>query len=98
MANRFWNISVALATLITLSDPANSTEAENKITQLCLAGFKTAMAQSGKIPPEGMADFTCACFLKEVNNGRSIQWQSLLSTIESAQEICKKKAAERFKI
>ena len=98
MANRFWNISVALATLITLSDPASSTEAENKITQLCLAGFKSAMSQAGKIPPAGMGDFTCDCFLREVNKGNSIQWQSLLGTIESAQETCKQKAAERFKI
>ena len=98
MANRFWNISVALATLIALSDPANSTEAENKITQLCLAGFKSAMSQAGKIPPAGMGDFTCDCFLREMNKGNSIQWQSLLGTIESAQETCKQKAAERFKI
>jgi len=98
MVNRFWNISVALATLITLSDPASSTEAENKITQLCLAGFKSAMSQAGKIPPAGMGDFTCDCFLREMNKGNSIQWQSLLSTIESAQETCKQQAAERFKI
>ena len=98
MANRFWNISVALATLITLSDPASSTEAENKITQLCLAGFKSAMSQAGKIPPAGMGDFTCDCFLREMNKGNSIQWQSLLSTIESAQETCTQQAAERFKI
>lgn len=98
MANRFWNISVTLVTLITLSDPASSTEAENKITQLCLAGFKSAMSQAGKIPPAGMGDFTCDCFLREMNKGNSIQWQSLLGTIESAQETCKQKAAERFKI
>lgn len=98
MANRFWNISVALATLITLSDHASSTEAENKITQLCLAGFKSAMSQAGKIPPAGMGDFTCDCFLREMNKGNSIQWQSLLGTIESAQKTCKQKAAERFKI
>ena len=98
MANRFWNISVTLVTLITLSDPASSTDAENKITQLCLAGFKSAMSQAGKIPPAGMGDFTCDCFLREMNKGNSIQWQSLLSTIESAQETCTQQAAERFKI
>ena len=98
MLGRVCLISMVLTMLIPASEPARSMEADNKITQLCLAGFKTAMAQSGKIPPEGMADFTCACFLKEVNNGRSIQWQSLLSTIESAQATCKQQAAERFKI
>ena len=45
------------------------------------------MAQAGKTPPEGMGDFTCDCFLKQVNEGRSIQ---------TAQETCKQKAAEQF--
>ncbi len=98
MARRVCLISMALATLIPVSGPAGSMEAENKITQLCLAGFKTAMTQAGKVPPEGMGDFTCACFLKEMSKGNSIQWQSLLSTIESAQETCKQRAAERFKL
>ena len=98
MDSRLCLISMAIATLIPVCGPAHSVEAENKITQLCLAGFNTAMSQAGKVPPEGMGDFTCACFLKEMNKGNSIQWQSLLSTIESAQETCKQLAAERFKI
>jgi|TARA_B100000073_G_scaffold203681_1_gene168906 hypothetical protein len=91
-------ISMALAMLIPFSRPAGSVEAEDKITQLCLAGFQTAMAQAGKVPPAGMGQFTCDCFFKEVNKGESIQWGSLLSTIESAQETCKQRAAERFKL
>ena len=98
MVGRLCLISMALATLIPVCGPAHSVEAENKITQLCLAGFKTAMSQAGKVPPKGMGDFTCDCFLREMNKGNSIQWQSLLSTIESAQETCKHQAAERFKI
>ena len=100
MVGRICLISMALATLIPVYWPAHSVEveAENKITQLCLAGFNTAMSQAGKVPPEGMGDFTCDCFLREMNKGNSIQWQSLLGTIESAQETCKQKAAERFKI
>ena len=47
-------ISMALAMLIPFSRPAGSVEAEDKITQLCLAGFQTAMAQAGKVPPAGM--------------------------------------------
>ena len=98
MVGRRCLISMALATLIPFCGPAHSMEAENKITQLCLAGFNTAMTQAGKVPPEGMGAFTCDCFLKEMNKGKSIQWQSLLSTIESAQETCKQLAAERFKL
>ena len=98
MIGRVCFTSMALAMLISVSGPASSSEAKNKITQLCLAGFKTAMNQAGKVPPEGMGDFTCDCFLREMNKSDSIQWQSLLSTIESAQETCKQLAAERFKI
>ncbi len=98
MMGRVCLISTALAMLIPISGPAESLEAEDKITQLCLAGFKTAMAQAGKVPPAGMGRYTCECFLKEVNKGESIQWGSLLSTIESAQETCKQRAAARFKL
>ena len=98
MIGRVCFTSMALAMLIPVSGPASSSEVKNKISQLCLAGFNTAMSQAGKVPPEGMGDFTCDCFLREMNKGNSIQWQSLLSTIESAQETCTKQAAERFKI
>ena len=98
MMGRVCLISTALAMLIPISGSAESLEPEDKITQLCLAGFKTAMAQVGKVPPAGMGRYTCDCFLKEVNKGESIQWGSLLSTIESAQETCKQRAAVRFKL
>ena len=98
MVGRICLFSMALATLIPASLPASAMEAENRITQLCLAGFKTAMNQAGKIPPEGMGDFTCSCFLREMNKGDSIQWKSLLGTIEAAQKTCKQEAAERYKI
>ncbi|QNI48893.1 putative conserved secreted protein [Synechococcus sp. A18-25c] len=89
MVGRLASISVALGLLITPSFPARATEGENAITRLCLAGFNAAMAQAGKTPPDGMGDFTCDCFLTQVNEGRSIQ---------TAQETCKQKAAQQFKI
>jgi len=98
MLRRVCLISMAIAMLMPVQQAARSTEADNKITELCLAGFNAAMAQAGKIPPAGMGRFTCDCFLREVNKGDSIQWPSLLGNIESAQETCKQRAAERFKI
>ena len=89
MVGRLSLISVALCLLVTPSLPAGATEGESAITRLCLAGFHAAMAQAGKTPPEGMGDFTCDCFLKQMKEGRSIQ---------TAQETCKQKAAEQFKI
>lgn len=89
MVGRLSLISMALGLLITPSLPAGAAEGESTITRLCLAGFHAAMAQAGETPPEGMGDFTCNCFLKQVNDGRSIQ---------TAQETCKQKAAEQFKM
>jgi hypothetical protein len=61
---------------------------ESTINRLCLAGFNAAMSHAGKTPPAGMGIFTCNCFLEQVKAGASIQ---------NAQDICKQKAAERYK-
>ena len=98
MLVRLCCISMTFTMLMQHHGPARSTETDNRITELCLAGFNGAMVQSGIIPPDGMGRFTCDCFLSEVNKGDSIQWPTLLASIESAQNTCKKKAAERFKI
>lgn len=62
---------------------------DSTINRLCLAGFNAAMSHAGKTPPAGMGTFTCNCFLEQVNGGASIQ---------SAQNSCKEKAAERYKL
>ena len=89
MVGRLSLISVVLGLLITPSLASRATEAESVINRLCLAGFYAAMAQAGKTPPPGMGDFTCDCFLQQVNEGRSIQ---------TAQDTCKQKAAQQFDI
>jgi len=51
--------------------------------------FKAAMADAGKTPPEGMGQFTCKCFLDQVNAGASIG---------TAQSVCKVKAAAHYNL
>ena len=59
------------------------------ITGFCLAAFKAAMAQAGKVPPPGMGEETCRCFLREVEQGQGI---------DVAQETCKAEAAARYNL
>jgi hypothetical protein len=66
--------------------PAGAVES-NQVKALCMAGFNAAMAAAGKTPPAGMGDFTCACFLEQIESGRNI---------DQARTTCKDKAAARY--
>ena len=55
------------------------------ITQFCRTAVKAELQSAGKVPPEGMVQDTCRCFLAEVQNGAGIM---------TAQATCKAKAAE----
>ena len=81
-------VFVSLAVLLSLSAPVSATD-NNTITKFCLAAFWAAMAQAGKVPPDGMGADTCNCFLREVEQG---------AAIDSAQEICKAEAAKKYKL
>ena len=76
-------LAVALA-----STPVSVAASDNSlITQFCKTAVKAELQSSGTVPPEGMVDFTCSCFLAEVQNGAGIK---------SAQDTCKAKAAETY--
>ncbi|HGY5548520.1 MAG: hypothetical protein AB8A30_04430 [Prochlorococcus sp.] len=78
--------------LLGMSAPqglAQSSEEGNLIKMICLMNFKIAMADAGKLPPKGMGQFTCKCFMNQVNAGASIS---------TAQSICKTKAAARYNL
>ena len=78
-------LAVALA-----SAPVSVAASDNSlITQFCKTAVKAELQRSGTVPPEGMVDFTCSCFLVEVNNGAGIK---------SAQDTCKAKAASQYNI
>jgi len=86
-------LSISLGSaLLGMSAPqglAQSSEEGNLIKMICLMNFKVAMADAGKLPPKGMGQFTCQCFLNQVNAGASIS---------TAQSICKTKAAARYNL
>ena len=81
-------VFVLLAALLSLSLPVSAAD-NNTITKFCLAAFRAAMAQAGKVPPDGMGADTCNCFLREVEQG---------SAIDSAQEVYKAEAAKKYKL
>ena len=76
-------LAVALA-----SAPLSVAASDNSlITQFCRTAVEAELQRSGTVPPEGMVDFTCSCFLVEVDNGAGIKL---------AQDTCKAKAAETY--
>lgn len=77
-----------LAPLLAIASPVSAAD-NNTITKFCLAAFRAAMAQAGKVPPEGMGADTCNCFLREVEQG---------AALDSAQEVCKAEAAKKYKL
>jgi len=89
MNTRIPVLSLALSLFVAPIAPAVAAGDNDTITRLCLAGFNAAMSHAGKTPPAGMGDYTCKCFLDEVNAGGSIQ---------AAQATCKQKAAARYQI
>ena len=68
--------------------PVSAAASDNiLINQFCRTAVKAELHSAGKVPPEGMVEDTCRCFLAEVHNGSGIQ---------AAQVTCKAKAAETY--
>ena len=67
--------------------PAEASNNRKEITKLCMAGFNAAMSQAGITPPEGMGEFTCTCFMREMKS---------IALIQHAQKVCKKLAADQY--
>jgi hypothetical protein len=59
------------------------------VMQLCLAGFASAMEEAGKSAPSGMADYTCGCFLRQLEGGQSVL---------GAQNHCRSLASRRYRL
>ena len=78
----------ALLAVGLLSAPLAAAASDNSlITQFCRTAVKAELQSAGKVPPEGMVEDTCRCFLAEVQNGAGIQM---------AQATCKARAAETY--
>ena len=78
----------ALLAVVLVLTPASASASDNSlINQFCRTAVKAELQGAGKVPPEGMVEDTCRCFLAEVQNGAGIK---------AAQTICKAKAAETY--
>ena len=76
-----------LAVALALAPVSVAASDNSLITQFCKTAVKAELESAGKVPPEGMVEETCRCFLAEVQNGAGIQ---------AAQGTCKAKAAETY--
>ena len=85
------NIKIFLLLAISIIDVKaqqdNDGMRENFLTRICLDKFAYEMKNANISPPKGMGNFTCKCFLNEINQGK---------TINEAQNNCKNKAAMIF--
>ena len=78
----------ALLAVGLISAPlAASASDDSLITHFCRTAVKAELQMAGTVPPEGLVDETCRCFLAEVQKGAGIQ---------TAQATCKVKAAETY--
>ena len=76
-----------LAVALVLAPGSAAASDNSLITQFCRTAVKAELQGAGKVPPEGMVEDTCRCFLAEVRIGAGIQ---------AAQATCKAKAAETY--
>ena len=59
------------------------------VMAVCLSAFETEMAQAGKRPPAGMANYACSCVVGQISNGQGI---------EEARSSCRSATARRYPI
>ncbi|WP_392350313.1 hypothetical protein [Parasynechococcus sp.] len=78
-----------ISLLLAGATPAVADDSGGLIRKICMSSFAAAMASAGKTAPDGMADFTCNCFLDEVNSGTGL---------DMAQSRCKSRAAAEFAV
>jgi uncharacterized membrane protein YbhN (UPF0104 family) len=59
------------------------------VMAVCLNAFENEMAQVGKRPPAGMANYACACVVDQISNGNSL---------DVARTSCRTATARRYPI
>ena len=76
-----------LAVALVFASLSAAASDNSLITEFCKTAVKAELQSAGKVPPEGMVEDTCRCFLAEVQNGAGIK---------AAQASCKAKASETY--
>jgi hypothetical protein len=85
-------LSLAFLPLLSWPVPpsvASSGRIGDIVMSVCLSAFESEMAQAGKRPPAGMANYACACVVNGISSGQSI---------EAARSNCRLATARRYPI
>ena len=77
-----------LALIVPTNVYAEIKDSNTLIERICLSSFNLEMVAAKIEIPEGMADFTCDCFISALSDGYSVSTAKLQ---------CKEKAANAFK-
>ncbi|MEB3321376.1 MAG: hypothetical protein VKI81_00970 [Synechococcaceae cyanobacterium] len=83
-----WLLGGAAAALLAPL-PASAGEFGEIVRTFCLSAFRSEMADAGKIPPAGMADYACNCVTDRLRQG---------SSLAAARSDCRLATASRFRI
>lgn len=65
-----WLLAGAL--LSPFGGPAHSTDIASLMQAYCQQAVEQELAQSGKVPPAGMADYACRCVVDRLTEGMSV--------------------------
>jgi hypothetical protein len=80
----------ALAAIALGSPVAATAQSFGEIVRsFCLTAFETEMAEAGKTPPAGMADYACSCVADRLRQGQSVG---------EARSSCRQATAQRYRI
>ncbi len=59
------------------------------VMAVCLSAFESEMAQAGKNPPAGMANYACSCVVDQISSGNSL---------DTARTSCRTATVRRYPI
>jgi len=82
--------ATAAAFMAALAQPAARARGVGEIVMaVCLSAFESEMAQAGKNPPAGMANYACSCVVDQISSG---------SSLDTARTSCRTATARRYPI
>lgn len=73
----------------TTAPPGNDPGQNQQVTRFCLASVRAAFEAARKVPPPGIGDYACRCFLDQVSQGAGIN---------TAQAVCRQRTIARYSL
>ncbi|MEB3318866.1 MAG: hypothetical protein VKO39_12100 [Cyanobacteriota bacterium] len=69
--------------------PARSSGLDSIVQAYCQVAVEQEIAQSGRVPPAGLADYACRCVVDRLTQGMSV---------DSARSSCRASTARRYSL